>query len=116
MKKFACYILILFLISCVHTEETLPSDVFEVTTRGISIDCRLVIIEFQESDRKRIERLTEHTGLHYEALNLDRITFEAENQKLNVRVRKILDSENMACTTLGVRFPMITVLSAGLVD
>jgi len=116
MKKIALCILVLFFMSCDRTEETLPTDVFEVTTRGISIDCRLVIIEFKESDRERIERLTDRTGLHYEALNLDRNTFEAENLTLRVRVRKILESEFIICTTLGITLPIITVLDAEIID
>jgi len=111
MKKIALSILVLILMSCDRTDETLPSDVFEVTTRGISIDCKLVIIEFKESDRERIERLTDRPGLHYEALNLDANSVEAENQQLRVAVRKILDSENIICTHWGISLPLITVLN-----
>jgi len=114
MRKLALLILTALCIACDKNEEDITSDTYEVTIAGTSIDCKLILIDFKESDLHRIEKITNSNGLRYKAYNLNNQNFSAEGQVLTVRLRKTLDSEIFACTTLGVGYPWVTVLEAKL--
>lgn len=114
MKRPILLIILVLMTSCSKNDEGLSTSIFEVTTAGISIDCRLVLIVFSESDRERINKLTNTNGLQYEALNLSVVKYGNEGKTLRVKVRKTLDSEYFACTTLGASYPWVTVLEAEL--
>jgi hypothetical protein len=114
MKRLTILIFTVLCISCDKNEEEIATDTFEVTTAGIGIDCKLILIDFKESDLDRIEKLTNSNWLRYQAFNLDKNNFSVEGQILNVKVRKTFDSELFACTTLGPGYPWVTVLEAEL--
>jgi len=116
MKRLVFIIVAALLLSCDRNDEAPPSEIFEVTTWGISRDCKLVVIDFQESDRLRIEGLSGSTGIKYEGLNLDVNKFGQSGKKLRVRLRKTFDSESFACTTQYPSFPWVTVLHAEIID
>jgi hypothetical protein len=119
MKKFTTFLILLtttYLFSCGRSDEILPIAVFEVTTSGISVDCKLVIIEFAQSDRERLEKLTNRNGTIFEAYNLDAISFNTVGEKLRVTIRKPLDSELFPCTRLGPTFPWVTVIHSEIID
>tara|TARA_R110001592_G_scaffold11298_1_gene56157 strand:- start:86 stop:433 length:348 start_codon:yes stop_codon:yes gene_type:complete len=114
MRTLALLLLIALSISCDKNEDEIASDNYEVTTAGTSVDCGLLLIDFKESDLHRIEKITNSNGLRYEAYNLNKQDFSEEGQVLTVRLRKTLDSEFFACTTLGIGYPWVTVLEAEL--
>jgi hypothetical protein len=124
MKKYLLiFVMTSIFVSCAERpEETdnLPSDVFEVTTLGISIDCGLNVLKFDEKDLDRLELLVgegrqERRDLR-EGLNLDRERFGDPNLKLKVRIRKVLDSEVPLCTTRGISYPSIFVIGADPIE
>jgi len=114
MKRLATIILTVLCISCDKTEEEITTDTFEVTTAGIGIDCKLVLIDFKEGDLDRVEKITNSNWLRYHAYNLDKEEFGEEGKTLTVKVRKTFDSELFACTTLGPGYPWVTVLESEL--
>lgn len=118
MKRFAFLLCIsIGLISCNRNDENLPSEFFEITAWNLSIDFKIVVIEFKESDKDRIEKLTgRNNQTKFEALNLDSERFATMGQKLRERVRKTLDSELFPCTHLGRTFPWISVLQVEITD
>lgn len=100
------------IFSCDRNEDEITTDTFDVTTAGIGIDCKLILIDFKESDQERIKKITNANGLRYQAYNLDKNNFSNEGLILKVKVRKTFDSELFACTTLGPGYPWVTVLNA----
>ena len=114
MRKLALLVLTTICIACDTNEEDITSDTYEVTIAGTSTDCKLILIDFKESDLQRIEKITNSNGLRYEAYNLDKQNFSTKGQVLTVRLRKTLDSEIFACTTLGIGYPWVTILEAEL--
>ena len=100
------------MISCDQDQEPGKSDTFEVTITGEGIDCKLPLIDFQEADLSRIEKITGSRWVSYHAYNLDKGKFNQLGQVLVVTVRKAYDSELSACTTLGPGYPWVTVTSA----
>jgi hypothetical protein len=114
MKRLTILILTVLCISCNKDEESIPTGVFEVTTVGIGSDCGLVLIDFNESDLKRLQEITNTNELRYYAFNLDQIKFGDQGNFLTVKVRRTFDSELFACTTLGIGYPWVTVLEAKL--
>ncbi|MFC0263742.1 hypothetical protein [Fontibacter flavus] len=124
MKKHYLILCILaFFTNCTDPEDeehNLPTGQFEVTTLGLSVDCRLNVLRFEEKDIARLESLV---GNQYvmdqslrEGFNLDRNKFGEPNMKLRIRIRKKLDSEAIACTTLGIRHPAVFVIHAERID
>jgi hypothetical protein len=124
MKKCLLIVIICALFTtCTDPEDeqyNLPSEVFEVSTLGLSVDCRLNVLRFEEKDIARLENLV---GNQYamdpsfrEGFNLDRNKFGEPNMKLRVRIRKKLDSEAIFCTTLGIRLPAVFVIHAESID
>lgn len=114
MKILLVLILTVVIISCDKSEDEIVTDTFEVTTTGIGIDCKLILIDFNESDQDRIKKITNANGLRYQAYDLDKNNFSDEGLILKVKVRKTFDSELFACTTLGIGYPWVTVLEAEL--
>ncbi len=114
MKRLVLLILTALCVSCDKDEEIIHTDIFEVTTAGMGIDCKLVLIDFNESDLERIEKLTGSSWLRYHAYNLDKSEFGQEGLTLKVKVRKTFDAELYACTTLGRGYPWVTVLESEL--
>ncbi len=112
MKRLSILILTVLFISCDKTESEIATDTFDVTTTGIDIDCKLILIDFKESDQDRIKKITNANGLRYQAYNLDKNKFSSEGLILTVKVRETFDSELFACTTLGPGYPWLTVLRA----
>jgi hypothetical protein len=120
MKKY-CLLFISFAIfsSCTDPEDNLPSEVYEVTTLGISADCRLNVLKFDDEDLERLEELTGRNNLQpslREGLNLDRNRFGEPNLRLSVRIRKTLDSEAVICTAWQISHPSVYVISARKID
>jgi hypothetical protein len=124
MKKYyLIFILLALFTTCTDPEDeryNLPSGVFEVTTLGLSVDCRLNILQFDQKDIARLENLV---GNQYtmdpslrEGFNLDRNKFGEPDMKLRIRIRKKLESEAIFCTTLGIRNPAVFVIDAERVD
>ena len=113
MKRFAILILTTLCISCDKNEE-IYTGIFEVTSAGIGIDCGLMLIDFNQSDLDRLEKITNSNGTRYFAYNLKKNNYNEKGQILIVKVRKALDSELFACTTLGPGYPWVTVLEAKL--
>lgn len=124
MKKYyLLFIIIVLLSNCTDPEDeqyNLPSEVFEVTTLGLSVDCRLNVLRFDQKDIARLENLV---GNQYvmdpslrEGFNLDRNKFGEADMKLRLRIRKKLDREAIACTTLGIRHPAVFVIHAERID
>jgi len=70
VKKYLILLLIVMSISCDNQVQEMAT--FEVTVAGVGIDCWLVLIDFKESDLKRIEEITGSNGVRYHALNLDK--------------------------------------------
>lgn len=122
MKKYILILLVLtFACSDMADEQYfLPSEVFEVSTLGLSIDCKLNVLRFEESDIERLEALVGDQFVMdrnlREGFNLDRNRFGEANMKLRVRIRKKLDSEAIACSTLGIRLPAVFVIHAERID
>jgi hypothetical protein len=114
MKRLTILILTILCIACDKKEEEISTDTFEVTTAGIGVDCKLILIDFKEGDLDRIKKITGSNWLRYQAYNLEKSNFSDEGQILTVKVRKTLDSELFACTTLGPGYPWVTVLEAKL--
>lgn len=114
MKRLAIIILTILFVACDKNEEEIATDIFEVTTAGIGIDCKLVLIDFKDSDLGRIEKITNSNWGRYQAYKLDKNSFGNAGQTLIVKVRKTLDSELFACTTLGPGYPWVTVLEVQL--
>ena len=114
MKILVILILTALCISCNKDEEAITTDIFEVTTVGIGSDCGLVLIDFNEYDLERLQKLTNTNELRYYAFNLDQIKFGDQGKFLTVKVRRTFDSELFACTTLGIGYPWVTVLEAEL--
>lgn len=112
MKRRLILILTVLIFSCVKNEDEITTDTFDVTTAGIGIDCKLILIDFKESDQYRIKKVTNANGLRYQSYNLDKNSFSNEGLILKVKVRKTFDSELFACTTLGPGYPWVTVLKA----
>jgi hypothetical protein len=116
MKNLTILLLTILFISCDRNKDEINTDIFEVTTVGIGIDCNLILIEFKECDSARIVKITQPLslsyGLVYYAYNLDKDIFSASGQILSVRVRKTYESELYACTTLEIGYPWVTVLDA----
>jgi hypothetical protein len=104
---------VLFL-ACDKNEEGTFTDIFEVTTAGIDINCALVLINFKESDLARIEKITNSDNLNYQAYNLDKNQYSEEGLILMVKVRKTVDSELLPCRALGLTHEWITVVDAKL--
>lgn len=124
MKRYyLLFITIALLTTCTDPEDeqyNLPSEVFEVTTLGLSLDCKLNVLQFVENDRIRLENLVGNENVmdpnFREGFNLDRDKFGDPNMKLRVRIRKKLDSEAIACATQGIRHPAVFVINAEKVD
>jgi hypothetical protein len=124
MKRYyLLFITIALLTTCTDPEDeqyNLPSEVFEVTTLGLSLDCKLNVLQFDENDRIRLENLVGNENVmdpnFREGFNLDRDKFGDPDMKLRVRIRKKLDSEAIACTTQGIRHPAVFVIDAEKVD
>lgn len=114
MKKIGIFIFVILSISCDKEKEVVTNDTFEVVTAGIGIDCRLVLIDFKKSDQDRLMKITKSNDLRYQAFNLDKGNFSDQGLVLNIKVRKTIDSELFACTTLGIAYPWVTVLEAKL--
>ncbi len=112
MKRLLFTILTVLIFSCDKNEDDISTDTFDVTTAGIGIDCKLVLIDFKGSDQDRIKKITNANGLRHQAFNLDKISFSTDGLILKVKVRKPFDSELFACTTLGPSYPWVTVLNA----
>lgn len=116
MKNLTILLLTILFISCDRNKDEINTDIFEVTTVGIGIDCNLILIEFKECDSARIVEITQPLslsyGLVYYAYNLDKDIFSASGQILSVRVRKTYESELYACTMLEIGYPWVTVLDA----
>lgn len=110
MKKTFLFFLAALFFSCDQGEEELLNDIFEVTTAGVGIDCKLILIDFKESDLERIEKITGQNGLRYHAYNLDKDSFSTGGQILIVKVRQTSNSELFPCTTLGPGYPWVTVM------
>lgn len=112
MKSFLTVLIFFGFLSCERGINPKVDDVFEVTVAGEGVDCGLILIDFQEKDKDRIEKITGRTGwLRYFAFNLDE-EFNQEGQVLIVTVRKTRDDELYACTTQGPGYPWVTILKA----
>ncbi len=111
MKKFIILIW-LTLLSCEKKNEQEISNIFEVTSAGGGMDCGLKLIDFEERDKPRIEKITGRNGwLRFFGFNLDK-KFDKVGQVLVITVRKTRDDELFACTTLGPSYPWVTILTA----
>lgn len=126
MKRYLLVFFASFIfLSCTESPEdleilSLPFDDFEVTTLGISIDCGLNVLKFDEKDLDRLEILVgpgrlERRDLR-EGLNLDRERFGDPDLKLKVRIRKVLDSEVPICTARGISYPAVVVIGADTIE
>lgn len=115
MKSLSILILTVLFISCDKNENEVAMDTFDVTAAGIGVDCKLVLIDFNESDQDRIKKITNANGLRYQAYNLNKNKFSNGGLNLRVKVRKTFDSELFACTTLGPGYPWVTVLKAEMI-
>ncbi len=114
MKLLTILVLAILFISCDKNEEEAIANLFEVTTVGIDIDCKLILIDFRESELDRLEKITNLKTLKYQAFNLDKNKYNEDGQMLTITVRKTADSELFPCTTLGPSYPWVTVLEAKL--
>ena len=116
MRRLDIFIVATLCIFACDKEEpaTQPTATFDVTTVGIGPDCRLVLIEFDQSDKVRIKKLTDSDWLRYQAYNLDKTRFGDEGLALTVKVRNPLPSEIFPCTTVGPGYPWVTVVEADI--
>lgn len=126
MKRYLLVFFVSFIcLSCTESPEdleilSLPFDDFEVTTLGISIDCGLNVLKFDEKDLDRLETLVGRGNLSRrdlrEGLNLDRERFGDPDLKLKVRIRNVLDSEVPICTAFLVSYPAVFVIEADTIE
>lgn len=88
MKIFVILIYLTVLFSCKKENEPEINNTFEVTSAGEGIDCGLILIDFQEKDKSKIEKITGQTEeLRYFGFNLDK-KFDQIGLVLIVTVRK----------------------------
>ncbi|WP_009035673.1 hypothetical protein [Indibacter alkaliphilus] len=95
--------------------ESLKSDSTDFSRKN-----KLNVLRFEESDIERLEALVGDQFVMdrslREGFNLDRNRFGEASMKLRVRIRKKLDSEAIACSTLGIRLPAVFVIHAERID
>lgn len=96
---------LLAFFSCDKGNEPGINNSFEVTVAAEIVDCGLILIDFAEKDKNRIEEITSLSGwLRYYGFNLDQ-KFNQRGQKLLVKVRKTTDEELFVCTKLAPTYP-----------
>jgi hypothetical protein len=104
---------ILFTLVSSCSEDSTPevNNIFLITVASIGGDCALLLIDFNEEDKSRIEELTQTSNeLRFYAFNLSK-EYNQPGKNLKIRVRKTADDELYACTHRGVTYPWVTVLS-----
>jgi hypothetical protein len=115
MKNHLYNILItLFLLtlhsSCNEENTHEVNNIFQITVAGKGDDCGLLLIDFDQIDKIRIEEITQTSGwLRFFALNLNE-EYNQVGKELKIKVRRTKDEEFYACTTLGPAYPWVTVL------
>jgi len=97
--------------SCNEESPNEVNKIFQITVAGEGDDCGLLLIDFDQSDKLRIEEITQTSGwLRFFALNLNK-EYNQVGKELKIKVRKTKNEELYACTTLGPAYPWVTVLS-----
>lgn len=70
MKHYWLLLLICICVSCEKEAEPTTASTFDVQVAGVGIDCKRILIEFQQQDLPRIERITGSPWERYHAFNL----------------------------------------------
>jgi len=110
LSKIALPLILAISFSCKENSIE-PDNTFEVTVAGDGIDCKLILIDFQQKDFDRIYQITGGDLARFNAYNLDK-KFDQVGVVLVVTVRKTENGEYFACRTQGPAYPWVTILTA----
>jgi hypothetical protein len=111
MKKAALLLLLTTAMSC--EKQSVATDEFEVQTQGRNRDCGKAQVLVMDPAKVNQVVGSPLSGSTYLALELDTALWLHKNQTLLLRIRRPTTEEaSFICTTMGVAYPALTVVSA----
>ena len=106
-------IILLMIINCTkEPEQPHESTSFYVKVVALETDCGYPLIDFYETDRDRLSRITgENTSLRYYAYGL-REEYKELGKEVEIAIKKISEEEFSLCKAMRPSFPALKVVVA----